>query len=69
MSEQLYFFKFNKEIEGTNFDDKTHEEMRNYGLDLIYEIPSKTPVRNFHELLGEYEFLTNQEIHHVCGSN
>lgn len=61
--------KLNTNIEYYNLDKKTHEEMRNYGLDLFYEIPSKTPVRNFHELLGDYEALTNQEIENNCGSD
>ncbi|MBO9205278.1 MULTISPECIES: hypothetical protein [Niastella] len=128
MSEQLYFFKFNKEIARTklstlikeedNFSYKqyliennskyekdlqfdniinkieeniellsteelwslylwfsertengTRKEMRNYGLDLFFELHSKTPVRNFHALLWDYEFLSNQDIEYSCGSD
>lgn len=61
--------KQNPHIPNYDLDKQTDEEMGKYGLHLFCEIPSKTPVRNFHELLGEYEFLTDQEIHHICGSD
>jgi hypothetical protein len=130
MSEQLYFFKFNKEIARTKlstlikgddsykqylienvnryeeelevnniinkieenvellsvdelwslfdwFDErfeklklnKRYEEMFNHGLDLFFEMPSKTPIRNLHLILGDYEFLTDQDLGKVCGSD
>lgn len=43
--------------------------MCNYGLDLFYDFNTTTQVRNFHELLGDYEYLTNQEIGYSCGSD
>jgi hypothetical protein len=61
--------KLNPNIEYYNLDNKVNEEMCNYGLYLFYEIPSKTPIRNLHELLGDYEFLTDQEIKNNCGAD
>lgn len=61
--------KLKTNIEYFSLDNNEREEMRNYGLDLFHEIPSKTPVRNFHELLGDYEFLINQDIGYTCGSD
>lgn len=37
-------------------------QMSHYGLDLFFEIPSKTPVRKFHSLLNDFMALTNQDI-------
>lgn len=52
MSEELYFFKFDKE--------------KANGLDLFYEIGFKTPVRVFHHYLSEYELISNTTLAHDC---
>ncbi len=55
--------KSNSEIDYQHFDEKLNEELFRYGLDMFYEIPSKTPVRKFHSLLGDYKYLANKDFH------
>jgi len=40
----------------------TSDEMQACGLDCFYEMLSKTPIRKLHYIMGEYEWLTQQEI-------
>lgn len=44
-------------------------DMFDAGLDLFFEIPSKTPVRKFHELLRDYEHHSKQELELTCSQN
>jgi len=43
-------------------DKESNYELAAYGLESIYDISSKTPVRNFHEILWDYEALTVHRI-------
>lgn len=68
----LYFW-FNKKNEQLNpklnyskLNEIIHAEMNDCGLELFYEIESKTPVRKFHEIMGSYEGLTEQTIDFKC---
>ncbi|MCF6404480.1 hypothetical protein L3C95_16405 [Chitinophaga filiformis] len=61
--------KLNPNIEYFSISDRTHEEMRNYGLDLFYEFTTTSQVRYFYGLLGDYDSLTDQWIEDSCGSD
>lgn len=45
-------------------EDSNEAETQLYinGMDLFYEIPSKTPVRSFHEILSDYQCIIEQDF-------
>ncbi|SHN41248.1 hypothetical protein [Chitinophaga sp. CF418] len=53
-------------IEYFSSDGKTHEEMRNYGLDLFYEFDTTSQVRYFYDLLRDYDGLTDEWLGSSC---
>lgn len=71
----LYFWfserteKLKPNIEYFSIAGKTHEEMRNYGLDLFYEFTTTSQVRYFYNLLGDYDSLTDKWIEDSCVSD
>ncbi|UPK67300.1 hypothetical protein [Chitinophaga filiformis] len=71
----LYFWfserteKLKPNIEYFSIAGKTHEEMRNYGLDLFYEFTTTSQLRYFYNLLGDYDSLTDQWIEDSCVSD
>jgi hypothetical protein len=70
----FHWFAERIEHQGNNQDYAQHlqqhqQEMAQHGLDLFYEIPSKTPVRNYHHFMGDYETLTSQELTHQCSAH
>lgn len=44
------------------------KSMSSSGMNLFYDIPSKTPVRKFHSILGDYEHHMQTDIKKVCNS-
>lgn len=51
----------------TDQEEKFHNELSNYGMELFFEIPSKTPVRKFHSVLDDYECQT-RDLEFICKS-
>lgn len=58
------FFNIVKWITDPYKDDYNEVETQLFinGMDLFYEIPSKTPVRSFHQILSDYECLVEQDF-------
>lgn len=63
------FHWFYDEVEQENpaadyqeIENQFHQKMSENGLDLCYEIPSKTPVNNFFLTLGTYNGLNNSNL-------
>ena len=54
------------ELDFSQKEDLLYQDMKQNGLDLCFEIPSKTPVSNFYQALGRYESLTNTQINNDC---
>jgi len=51
------------------FESKFNKEMKGNGLDLFYEIPSKTPAGHFFSLLSNYQSLMNTDFYYVFQSD
>lgn len=58
------FFNVMSWITDPHQEDHNEAETQLYinGIDLFYEIPSKTPVRSFHEILNDYQCFVEQDF-------
>ena len=68
------FYWFYRRIESldsnlnyTDQEEKFHNELSNCGMELFFEIPSKTPVRKFHSVLNDYE-SHKTDLNFICKS-
>lgn len=70
----LYFWfyekneQLNAKLNYSKLDELVYAEMDSCGLELFYEIESKTPVRKFHDIMGDYEGLTQKNLEFICTS-
>ncbi|MBS7255138.1 hypothetical protein [Flavobacterium branchiicola] len=57
----------NSNLNYTDQEEKLHNQLSNCGMELFFEIPSKTPVRKFHSVLNDYE-CQKTDLSFICKS-
>jgi hypothetical protein len=55
-------YRKNKDLGWKEQAQIVYDEMLACGMDFFYEIPSKTPVRNFHSVMVDFGFIADQDF-------